>query len=370
MGRSFGQASQLSALIIATGSGVSMRSSRPKPLHLLCGRPMVSYVLDALGQAGVEQAVVVTGLSGERVSKRVLEDPPPYPLRFVEQPVDRGSADGALVGLSALIGVNGFDEFEDDGDVLVMPADLPLLSAETLMALVEAHRTEGSSCTVMTTELDDPSGHDRVLRNRHGQVIGIARDLDLVGNEVSITEVPMGVYCIRRGMLAPAARRVPVDPIDGSYQLIDLLGVLSETGHRVHSFPVDDVAALTPVDNRRQLSEAEAELRRRTNRSWLDRGVTMIDPERTYLDVTVQLGVDVTLFPGTILQGSTVIGDGCEIGPDTRLDRCRVGADSVVEQTVGRLAEIGTNCRVGPYVALAPGAQLPDGTITGPFFQA
>lgn len=96
----------------------------------------------------------------------------------------------------------------------------------------------------------------------------------------------------------------------------------------------------------------------------------MIDPERTYLDVTVQLGVDVTLFPGTILQGSTVIGDGCEIGPDTRLDRCRVGADSVVEQTVGRLAEIGTNCRVGPYVALAPGAQLPDGTITGPFFQA
>ncbi|MDA3040320.1 MAG: bifunctional UDP-N-acetylglucosamine diphosphorylase/glucosamine-1-phosphate N-acetyltransferase GlmU, partial [Actinomycetota bacterium] len=231
-------------------------------------------------------------------------------------------------------------------------------------------RSEGSSCTVMTTELDDPAGHDRVLRNRYGQVIGIARDLDLVGNEVSITEVPMGVYCIRRGVLAPGVRRVPVDPIDGSYQLIDLLGVLSETGHRVHSFPIDDVASLTPVDNRHQLAEAEAELRRRTNRRWLDRGVTMIDPDRTYLDVIVQLGVDVTLFPGTILQGSTVIGDGCEIGPDVRLDRCRVGAESVVEQTVARLASIGSNCRVGPYAALDPGADIPDSTITGPFFRA
>ena len=359
----------LSALIIATGSGATMRSSRPKPLHLLCGRPMISYVLDSLSVVGVEQAVVVTGLSGERVSKRILEDPPAFALRFVEQQLDLGSADAALVGLSGLLGTNGFDEFEDDGDVLIVPADLPLLEPAVLLALLEAHHVEGSSCTVLTVEHPSPEGRHRVLRDRHGSVIGIARDADLVGDEVSITEVPMSVYCVRRGLLAPAIRRVPSDPDDGTQQLIDLLGVLSETGHRVSSACVGDPAALTPVDNRHQLAEAEAELRRRTNRRWLDRGVTMIDPERTYIDVTVELGTDVTLFPGTILQGSTVIGDGSEIGPDTRLDRCKVGKESVIEMSMGRLAQVGDHCRVGPYAALEPGTEVADGTITGPFFR-
>ncbi len=360
---------RLSALVIATGSGVSMHSSRPKPLHLLCGRPMVSYVLESLARVGVEQGVVVTGVSGDRVSKRVLEDPPAFALRFVEQPFDRGDAEAAAVGLSGLIGPPGFDEFEDDGDILVVPADLPLLGPGALWALLDVHRAEGSACTVMTVDHPHPEGCDRVLRDRHGQVIGIARDIDLVGQEVSISEVPMGVYCIRRGVLSPAVRRIPADPVDGSHQLIDLLGVLSETGNRVASARVADLEALTPVDNRRQLAEAEAALRRRINRGWLDQGVTMIDPERTYIDATVQLGTDVTLFPGTILQGSTSIGDGCDIGPDTRLDRCRVGRDTVIEMSMGRLASVGDRCRVGPFAALEPGAELADDTITGPFFR-
>ena len=140
------------------------------------------------------------------------------------------------------------------------------------------------------------------------------------------------------------------------------------------SHPVETAPVLTnpddarPVDNRRLLADAEAELRRRTNLRWLDRGVTMIDPSRTYIDATVELGIDVTLFPGTMLQGSTVVGDGCEIGPDTRLDRCNVGRDSVIEKTMARLAVVGDNCRVGPFAVLEPGSELPDGETTGPFY--
>ncbi|HEV7722984.1 MAG TPA: bifunctional UDP-N-acetylglucosamine diphosphorylase/glucosamine-1-phosphate N-acetyltransferase GlmU, partial [Iamia sp.] len=121
-------------------------------------------------------------------------------------------------------------------------------------------------------------------------------------------------------------------------------------------------------NDRAQLAAAEAELRRRTNLDWLKRGVTMVDPDRTYVDTTVDLARDVTLFPGTILQGHTVVGQGAEIGPDTRLVDCVVGARSTVEQTTGRDAEIGTDAHVGPYAHLAPGESVPDGTQTGPFY--
>lgn len=355
---------QLSALVIATGSGATMHSERPTPIHLLCGRPMLSFVLDALGRAGVQQAVAVTGQSGDRVSKRILEDPPKYPLQFLEQRFDRGPADAALIGLT------GFDDFEDDGDVLVVPADLPLLRPDALAELMKVHTESGSVCTVLSAELDDPSGHDRVVRDKHGEVSGVARSADLVGDELAVREVPLGVYCIRRGLLSPAVRRTTPDPVTGMHRLIDVVSVLAESGSPVASASVAASADYVPVDSRRLLADAEAELRRRTNLGWLDLGVTMVDPERTYLDVTVQLGTDVTLFPGTILQGNTVIGDGCEIGPDTRLDRCTVGKEAVIEKTMARLATIGDTCRVGPFAVIEPGSELPDGTVTGPFYAA
>ncbi|MGH9164255.1 MAG: bifunctional UDP-N-acetylglucosamine diphosphorylase/glucosamine-1-phosphate N-acetyltransferase GlmU, partial [Acidimicrobiales bacterium] len=131
---------------------------------------------------------------------------------------------------------------------------------------------------------------------------------------------------------------------------------------------VADPMEVAGVNDRAQLAVAEAELRDRTNERWMRRGVTMLDPERTYIDATVTLAADVTLFPGTILQGATSIGAGAQIGPDTRLIDCSVGEGAVVEQTVGRHAEIGAEARVGPFASLPPGAQVPPGAVTGPFF--
>jgi bifunctional UDP-N-acetylglucosamine pyrophosphorylase/glucosamine-1-phosphate N-acetyltransferase len=237
--------------------------------------------------------------------------------------------------------------------------------------LLFEHRKRDAACTVLSAIVDDPRGRDRVVRDAKGMVSSITAEVDLVGEERSINEVALGIYCIRRGLLAPAARRTSPALFDGRHRLADVLGVLAESGHPVASAHIDtDPVALRPVDDRRQLAEAEAELRRRTNALWMDRGVTMIDPDRTYVDSTVQLGVDVTLFPGTMLQGKTVIGDGCEIGPDSRLDRCIVGRNSIVEKTMARGARVGDHCRVGPFAVIEPGADLADGTVTGPFYAA
>ncbi len=342
---------------------------------------MLRYILDALGDAGADRVNVVTGPFGDWVSKRVLEDPPSVQLNFVEQRHDRGSADAALLGL------NHFDDFDDDGELIVMPADLPLLRPETLSELVAVHRETNAACTVLTAYADpiDLPNHDHIVRDNRGRVSAVAvaglsdariGAVDL-GDDADVTivddagraELAYGIYVVRRGLMAPALRRTRPHPDDGRHRLSDVVSVLAESGHPVETAPVlanpDDAR---PVDNRRLLADAEAELRRRTNLRWLDRGVTMIDPTRTYIDATVELGIDVTLFPGTMLQGSTVIGDGCEIGPDTRLDRCTVGSDSVIEKAMARLAVVGDNCRVGPFAVLEPGSEVADGQTTGPFY--
>ncbi|MEM7324064.1 MAG: NTP transferase domain-containing protein [Actinomycetota bacterium] len=364
-----------SGLIVATSAGAPMRSARPKPIHLLCGRPMASYVLDTLGAAGIRQAVVVTAADGGRVSKRLLEDPPPFPVRFAEQSANLG------VGDAALIGVNSFDDFDDEEDLVIVPADLPLLRPSTLGQLLEAHRSSGAACTVLTADAGDPmlrpapnwSLADRIVRDRHGRVASIdTDDSRLLPDEDQdpddIEEVSLGVYCVRRGLLAPALRRSASESLEGLVRMSDIVEVLTGSGHTCETARIDHPGDLIPVNDRLQLSEAEAELRRRTNRHWMSMGVTMIDPDRTYIDVTVRLGTDVTIFPGTILQGATTIGNGCELGPDTRLDRCQVGNNTRIEKTTGSLATIGDDCQVGPFAVLEPGADVADGTTTGPFY--
>lgn len=353
-----------------------MRSVRPKPIHLLCGRAMASYVLETLGAAGVRQAVVVTGSDGGRVSKRLLEDPPGFPVRFAEQRANLGAGDAVLAG------VNSFDDFDDDEDLLIVPADLPLLRPSTLNQLLEAHRSSGAACTVLTADAADPTLRpapnwtlsDRIVRDRHGRVASIdGDDSRLPDDEVDprgVEEVSLGVYCVRRGLLAPALRRSAAESLEGRATLSDIVEVLTGSGHACETAMIDHPGDLIPVNDRLQLAEAEAELRRRTNRHWLSMGVTMVDPDRTYIDVTVRLGTDITIFPGTILQGATSIGSGCEIGPDTRLDRCQVGNNARIEKTTASLAIVGDDCNVGPFAVLEPGSEIADGTTTGPFYAA
>lgn len=353
----------LSAVVLAAGEGTRMRSSRPKPLHLLCGRPMVLHMLDALAELEIDRVVVVVGHMAERVTKALLEKAPPgLVIDFVEQRVQRGTGDAVATALTAFP-----EEDLDDGDIVVLPGDTPLLRPPTLAALVRAHRRADAAASVLTTRLADPTGYGRVVRDRNERVARIVEEGDATDEERSIDEVNTSIYCFRRSLLAPALRRLSPENSQGEYYLTDTVAVLHDAGYNLISLVMDDPMEAAGVNDRAQLAIAEAELRDRTNERWMRRGVTMLDPERTYIDASVQLAPDVTLFPGTMLQGATVVGAGAEIGPDARLVDCVVGEYAVVEQTVARQAEIGDGARVGPFAHLAPGARVAPGAVTGPF---
>jgi bifunctional UDP-N-acetylglucosamine pyrophosphorylase/glucosamine-1-phosphate N-acetyltransferase len=355
----------LSAIVLAAGEGTRMHSSRPKPLHLLCGRAMVLYVLDSLMACDVRRAVVVVGHGAERVTKKLLDAAPTIPLAFVEQEVQRGTGDAVGVALTSFAS----DELDDvDADLLVLPGDTPLLRASTIAALVATHRSTDAACTMLTARIADPTGYGRVLRGRDDRVERVVEQTDATPDQLAIDEVNTSIYCFRASVLGPALRRLTPENAQGEYYLTDVVGVLAGAGYRVSAFEADDPADTTGVNDRLQLASAEAELRRRTNESWMRKGVTMVDPVRTYVDATVELAPDVTLFPGTILQGACVVGPGAELGPDTRLVDCRVGARSVVENTVGRNAVIGDDCELGPFAVLEPGSVIADGTRSGPFY--
>ncbi|MEZ5248813.1 MAG: NTP transferase domain-containing protein [Ilumatobacteraceae bacterium] len=343
---------------------------RPKPLHMICGHAMVMHVIHALERLEVDRTVLVVGHGAERVTKKVQEQAPAWAnVSFVEQTVQRGTGDAAMVGMTVIPG----DDLDDDSTVIVLPGDTPLLRPETLDGLVAAHVAHGNAATITTSVLDDPTGYGRVLRGPSkagdGRVLRIVEQRDASDEERAIREVNMGMYAFRRDLLGPALRHLSPDNAQGEYYLTDVIGVLASMGHRVGSFEAPE-AETQGVNDRWQLALAERELRHRINRHWLLQGVTMLDPRQTFIDVTVTLGRDVTLYPGTMLQGDTVIGDGCDIGPDTRLVDCRVGAGSNVEQTVGHDAEVGDGAHVGPFAHLPVGSSVAAGVTTGAFYTA
>jgi bifunctional UDP-N-acetylglucosamine pyrophosphorylase / glucosamine-1-phosphate N-acetyltransferase len=357
----------LTSVVLAAGEGTRMRSTRPKPLHLLCGRAMLLHILDAVAEVPVSRAVVVVGHGAERVTKKLTEQgPPDLVIDFVEQVVQRGTGDAMMAGLTAFP-----DEPDDDeggGDVLVVPGDTPLLLPTTLAGLVAAHRSAGAAATLLTARVPDPTGYGRVVRGRDEKVVRVVEQADATLEEQEIDEINTSIYCFRRSVLAPALRRLSPQNALGEYYLTDVVEVLSDAGYPVRAFEAEDARTCMGVNDRVQLAAAEGELRRRTNERWLRLGVTMLDPERTYLDTTVRLAPDVTLFPGVILQGATVVGERAEVGPDTRLVDCTVGADAVVSSTAGVDAEVGAGARVGPFAVLEPGSSIAPEAVTGPFY--
>jgi bifunctional UDP-N-acetylglucosamine pyrophosphorylase / glucosamine-1-phosphate N-acetyltransferase len=358
----------VAAIILAAGEGTRMRSARPKPLHAICGRPMVMHVIHSLSAVQPASTVVVVGHGAERVTKKVTDQAPAWAnVAFAEQAVQRGTGDAALVGLSAVPG----DDYDDDTTIVVLPGDAPLLRPETVDELVAAHVANGYAATMITSVHDDPTGYGRVVRapskDGQGRVMRIVEQRDASAEELVIKEACMSMYAFRRDLLGPALRRLSPDNAQGEYYLTDVVATLAAMGHQVNTViaPPEETQG---INDRWQLALAERELRRRTNRMWLLNGVTMLDPRQTFVDVTVKLGRDVTLFPGTMLHGSTVVGDGTEIGPQTRLTDVVVGANCVVEHTVAADCEIGDGAIVGPFAHLRAGSRVHSGQVTGAFY--
>ncbi len=344
-----------------------MRSARPKPLHLICGRAMVLHVIHALELLRPERTALVVGHGAEQVTKKVQQLAPAWAnVAFVEQVEQNGTGDAAAIGMTAF---SGDDYDDDDSIIVVLPGDTPLLRPETLAELVEAHVANRNAATLLTSVVDDPTGYGRVIRKNNGQAQRIVEHRDASPEELDVREICTSIYAFRRDLLGPALRKLTNDNAQGEYYLTDVVSVLAEMGHRIGCVqaPADETQG---VNDRWQLALAERELRSRTNRRWLLSGVTMLDPRQTFIDVTVRIGRDVTLYPGTMLQGSTVVGDECEVGPDTRLVDCSVGDGATVAHTVGTDAEVGPGAVVGPYAHLPAGSSVPEAATTGAFYTA
>lgn len=344
---------RLSAVVLAAGEGTRMLSSTPKPLHRLCGKPMVMWVLDALAGLELSRVVVVVGHGSTRMTK-ALAEARGQRVEVVEQPVQLGTGDALSVALTA------FNDDDEGDDVLVLPGDTPLLLPATLVQLVEAHRSSGAAATLLTARLEDPGGYGRVVRSRDGRVAAIVEDVDATSEQREVNEVGTSIYVFRRSVLAPALRRLTPNNAQGEYYLTDVVMVLHDAGYPVSSLVVPDPVEASGVNDRAQLAVAEGVLRARINERWMRAGVNLVDPQSTYLDWTVELAPDVTLFPGTVLQGATKVGAGAELGPSTHLIDCSVGARAVVRSTSAEQADIGEDAVVGPW------AWLPPGTVVGP----
>jgi bifunctional UDP-N-acetylglucosamine pyrophosphorylase/glucosamine-1-phosphate N-acetyltransferase len=358
----------LSAVVLAAGEGTRMRSQRPKPLHKLCGRPLVLHVLDALAELAVDRVVVVVGHRGEWVTKTLVDHAPAtLDIEFVEQPHQRGTGDAAAVGLTGLPDETGLSTDDVEGDVVVLPGDTPLLRPPTLAALVRHHRHYDAGATLLTADVADPTGYGRVVRGRDDAVTRVVEDADAGEEERAITEVNTSIYCFRRSLLAPSLRRLVPANAQGEYYLTDVVGVLHDAGYRIEALTVGDAMEAAGVNDRAQLAVAEAELRDRINERWMRRGVTMWDPERTYVEAEVELEPDVALLPGVVLRGRTTVAAGAEIGPECTLEDTRVGERAEVRNSVCVRSVVGARARVGPYASLGPGSVVGDDEVVGPF---
>ncbi|HEX3947369.1 MAG TPA: bifunctional UDP-N-acetylglucosamine diphosphorylase/glucosamine-1-phosphate N-acetyltransferase GlmU, partial [Acidimicrobiales bacterium] len=219
----------------------------------------------------------------------------------------------------------------------------------------------------LTAEVADATGYGRVVRGRDAQVVKVVEQADATDDQRAITEINTSIYCFRRSLLAPSLRRLSPANQQGEYYLTDVVGVLHEAGYRVEAVTVPDPMEAAGVNDRAQLAVAEAELRDRINERWMRRGVTMWDPERTYVDAEVQLSADVVLLPGVILRGACTVGQGSEIGPECTLTDTQVGEEAGIRHSVCTDAVVGDRAVVGPFASLSPGAVVASGGTVPPF---
>jgi bifunctional UDP-N-acetylglucosamine pyrophosphorylase/glucosamine-1-phosphate N-acetyltransferase len=339
------------ALILAAGEGTRMKSSLPKVAHRILGVPLVRYVLDASKAAGCDQVVVVTGHGAELVESLVEGE------MSIRQDQQLGTGHAVMCAEDALGGV--------EGSLLVLAGDCPLLTAETLAALITAREDASAAASVLTTRLGDPSGYGRIVRAADGSIAGIVEDKDLAEEQRGIDEVNTSTYCFDAATLFAHLHRLENANAQGEYYLTDMVALFRAEGLTVVGVEATDPEETLGVNSRVQLAEAARVLQRRINERHMLEGVTMTDPDLVWIGPRVRLGRDVVLEPMTFLLGDTVIADRCTLGPDTRVTDSVVGPDCVIDSSIVNSCELGTAVSVGPRSLLRAGTVMADGSKAG-----
>jgi bifunctional UDP-N-acetylglucosamine pyrophosphorylase / glucosamine-1-phosphate N-acetyltransferase len=347
-------------VILAAGEGKRMKSSRSKLLHEIGGHSMLSYAVTAATTVQPEHIVVVVGHLRDQVEAHLAEIAPHVLIAVQDQQLGTGDAVRAALGQLADL----------TGDVIVTMGDVPMLSGETLVALLEEHRARQAVVTVLTAQVPDPTGYGRILRDGDGMVSGIVEHRDADDSQREITEINSGIYVFDAVTLRAALTEIAPMNDQGEIYLTDVLTVVRRAGRPVGALLIEDLWQTEGVNDRIQLCRMNAEVNRRILERWMLEGVTVVDPATTWVHASVDLAPDVILLPGTSLEGATSIGAGARIGPDTTLIDVEVGESAVVTRTHGSLSVIGAGASVGPYAYLRPGTTLGAGGKIGTFVEA
>ena len=351
----------LAVIVLAAGQGTRMKSARPKILHSLAGVPIVGHVLATAREIGPAHIAVVVSHQRDIVAGVVLDLLPEAII--VDQDETPGTGRAVEQALAAL--PPGFA-----GDVMIVSGDVPLLDAATLTILLEAHRSRRSAATLLSAEFDDATGYGRIVRSSvDTSVERIVEQTDATPEELDIHEVNAGSYVFQLEPLREQLARLDTRNAQGEKYITDVIARLRESGLTVNAVKVSDNWIVSGINDRVQLAESARLLNAQIVKRWQVAGVTVRDPNTTWIDMQATIAEDVELLPGTMITGPTVIERGAIIGPDTSLDSCEVGAGAVVRRTDATLAVIGAGASVGPFAYLRPGTYLGDNGKIGTFVE-
>ena len=339
------------ALILAAGAGTRMKSTRPKVVHELLGKPLVRWSVDAARDAGCEHIVTVIGHGADQVAPVVAD------TVTALQAEQLGTGHAVMCAREALA--------EVEGSTVVLNGDTPLLRPDTIARLIACRDETQAGAVVLTMRLANPFGYGRIIRDADGRVEGIVEQKDCTPEQAAVNECNSGVYCFDTQLMLGYLSQLSTDNAPGEYYLTDVLALMRRDGRTVEAVVADDPTEALGVNSRRQLADATKVMQRRINYALLDAGVTMLDPDQVWVGPGVTVENDVTLMPQTYLWGATTVASGSCIGPNSRLTDTVVGHNCTLEETVAIQAVIDDDVTCGPRAYLRPGTHLCDGSKVG-----
>lgn len=340
-------------VILAAGEGTRMLSALPKPLHSLLGKPLIEYVLEASESLSEKPPVMVVGHGADLIKDSLGER-----VRFVEQAKLLGTGHAVQQAEELLSGYSDL--------VLILYGDMPLIRQSTLKSIIEIQGSHDGPMTILTVESADPRGFGRINRDSAGNIQAIVEEADASPEELMITELNAGIYCFRSDWLWPSLNKLGISS-NGEYYLTDLVSLAARDGLSIKSVLAGDPEEFIGINTRVHLAESSQILRKRINQELMLSGVTIIDPSSTYIDPDVAIGRDTMIFPNTYLEGNTVLGQKCLIGPGTRIINSQVGNSCEIEFSVIESSLIEDGVDIGPFSHLRKGTHLGPGVHVGNF---
>ena len=352
----------LNVLVLAAGLGTRMKSSRAKVLHEIGGLPLINYVSRTAKSLSPRRVYVIVGHQADEVSKTVAAEIGDL-AEFVIQTEQRGTGDAVMSAKAQLADANSV--------VVILSGDVPLLKSETLMAFINSHREQHAACSILSVRLENPTGYGRIVRGEDDKFSRIVEQKDASPEERQIKEINSGIYCFDSGKLFDALTQVQPTNQQGEYYLTDVPEILLKQGENVNVFVHTDPREVSGVNTRAELAEFENLMRRNSIRKlMIDGGVTFIDPSHSYVSPQAEIGRDTIIYPGVSVEGSSVIGQRCEIRAGARITNSRLGDDvTIKDHCVIIDSEIGSHCSVGPFAHLRMNAKLEETSVVGNFVE-